>query len=712
VALDFDECCDSVTREIRPDVLELLERLNTYCEYSPSGRGVRAFLLGELNGPNVTAKAAGYEMYAEGAYVTVTGFRVPGTPATVARDEGVIAELVAEAETAKQAGRNGSTARKAATGLRQKADRPAGHIPAPHHRDDAEVLSLAIASQAGAGIERLYAGQWQGEYPTQSEAELALANHLAFYAGSGGEGQVESLMRSSGLCREKFGEGRGEGRTYLSLTVAKAFEGRTDFYAGRQEKKKRHREVIDLPNGMASTGPANLNDSSTLTDVGLARRLVHEAAGKLRYVREWRSWLSWGGRRWQQDDGLAASHVAKQVSDNLWRELSELPPERRGQVLNFVKAASSARGIEAAVRLARSEPQVVVSADELNRHHYLLNVANGTIDLATAEMRAHSPADLLTHVASVTFDPNAGAPNWRRFISEVTDGDEELARFLQRSAGLALSGDVTEQVLWLHHGEGRNGKSTFLNVLVELLGTYAGPAPMEMLLVRRGLGREVETQFAALAGKRLVTTVEADSGVRFSEATVKLLTGGDTVLARRLYEDAWPLKPSWKLHVAANHKPAVAGRDEGIWRRLMLTPWLRRFEGSADDKRLKEKLLAELPGILNWCLAGFIQWREGGGLRPPVQVTVATAGYREENDAIGTWAEECCVREANAVAEAGRLYSSYRAWAEERGEHPMTATAFGRELERLGFRSERPSDGRYRHRTIRRGIGLLSTADE
>lgn len=355
---------------------------------------------------------------------------------------------------------------------------------------------------------------------------------------------------------------------------------------------------------------------------------------------------------------------------------------------------------------------MVVSADELNRHHYLLNVANGTIDLATAEMRAHSPADLLTHVASVTFDPNAGAPNWRRFISEVTDGDEELARFLQRSAGLALSGDVTEQVLWLHHGEGRNGKSTFLNVLVELLGTYAGPAPMEMLLVRRGLGREVETQFAALAGKRLVTTVEADSGVRFSEATVKLLTGGDTVLARRLYEDAWPLKPSWKLHVAANHKPAVAGRDEGIWRRLMLTPWLRRFEGSADDKRLKEKLLAELPGILNWCLAGFIQWREGGGLRPPVQVTVATAGYREENDAIGTWAEECCVREANAVAEAGRLYSSYRAWAEERGEHPMTATAFGRELERLGFRSERPSDGRYRHRTIRRGIGLLSTADE
>jgi putative DNA primase/helicase len=230
-----------------------------------------------------------------------------------------------------------------------------------------------------------------------------------------------------------------------------------------------------------------------------------------------------------------------------------------------------------------------------------------------------------------------------------------------------------------------------------------------MLLVRGNRGKEVETQFAALAGKRLVTAVEADSGVRFSEATVKLLTGGDTVLARRLYEDAWPLKPSWKLHVAANHKPQVRGTDEGIWRRLMLTPWLRRFDGAAENKRLKEELLAERAGILNWCLAGFVQWREQGGLRPPAGVVAATKEYRGENDVLGMWLEECCLKEPTAAAVGADLYASYKKWCDDRGEYVQSGTAFGLALERLGYAGERPTAGPWRGKTVRRGLGLLDS---
>lgn len=722
VALDFDECCDEVTRELRPDVAELLERMNTYAEYSPSGRGVRAFLLGSLPGKNVTSKAAGFELYAEDGYVTVTGFRVPGTPATVAEGAELLEELCAKAEAAaveakerrlaERRAKTGQAPKNDAIGLRQTAVQHPSRVSTPGGLGDNELLEVARRSAAAPTVERLLAGQWESDYPTQSEAELALANHLAFFAGSGGEKQVERLMLSSGLKRDKFSEPRSGGRTYLSLTVDTAFAGRTDFYTGKSTGKKKNAEVVALPNGMPSTGPANLNDSSTLTDVGLARRLVHEASGKLRYVREWKAWLAWTGKRWERDDGLAAAHSAKQVSDTLWRELAELPPERRGQVLAFVKTASSARGIESAVKLARSEPQVVVNADELNRQTYLLNVANGTLDLATAELRPHSPADLLTHMAAVAFDANAPCPHWKKFVEDVTDGDKELASFLQRSCGLALTADVSEQVLWLHYGEGRNGKSTLLNVLMELLGSYAGPAPLEMLLVRGRYAKEAETQFAALAGKRLVTTVEADSGVRFSEATVKLLTGGDTVLARRLYEDAWPVRPSWKLHVAANHKPLVKGTDEGIWRRLMLTPWVRRFEGAAEDKQLKQKLMGELPGILNWCVYGCIQWREQGGLRPPTSVLAATHEYRGENDVLGMWLAECCVKEPHAVAEAGALYSSYKVWSEDRGESVMTGTAFGSRLEHLGFIGKRESAGQWRNRTVRRGLGLLDARRE
>lgn len=718
VALDFDECCDEVTREVNTDVAELLERLNTYAEFSPSGRGVRAFLLGELPGKNLTSKEAGFELYAEGAYVTVTGFRVPGTPAAVREGGELLEELYAKAVAATAEGKERRQAeRKAkksadgkndAIGLRQKAVQEPGRLLTPSANgglDDGQLLEVASRSANGGAVQSLMAGEWEG-YSTQSEAELALANHLAFYAGPGGEGQVERLMHQSKLKRDKFNEERGEGRTYLSLTVAKAFEGRTEFYS-RQASTGKKKEVVALPNGMPSTGPADLNDSSTLTDVGLARRLVLEANGSLRYVREWKAWLSWNGKHWQRDDGLAAAHVAKRVSDTLWRELAELPPERRGQVVAFVKAAASARGIEAAVKLARSEPQVVVTAEELNRPMYLLNVANGTLNLETQELLPHRPGNLLTHMAGVAFDAKADCPTWRRFVEQVTNGDKELAAFLQRSCGVALSADVSEQVLWLHYGEGRNGKSTMLNTMVEILGTYAGPAPLELLLVRGRFAKEVEVQFASLAGKRLVTTVEADEGVRFSEATVKLLTGGDVVLARRLYEDAWPLRPTWKLHVAANHKPLVKGSDEGIWRRLMLCPWKVRFEGAADDKRLKEKLAAELPGILNWCLFGFMQWK-GSGLNPPDCVRAATNEYRADNDVLGMWVAECCVKEPKAVAEARELYRSYREWSEDRGEHPMTHTAFGLKMEQLGYTNERPTSGQWRNRTIRRGLGLLN----
>jgi putative DNA primase/helicase len=718
VALDWDECCDEVTREVKPEVAAILRRLNTYAEYSPSGRGVRAFLRGKLPGDSINSPAI--ELYDEPNYVTVTGFRVPGTPAEVAEGGALLVELYEAGKASQEAAKQARKAAREAKREKNRQPTPPRHERPPESNgkasagtlSDEDIVAIVRRSANASTVEALLAGQWeQAGYGSQSEADMALADHLAFYAGPGGEAQVERLMLNSGLKRDKYAKDIS-GRSYLAHTVAKAFEGRADFYSGKAStgKKKAAAAEVVLPNGLPSTGPACLNDSSTLTDVGLARRLVLEANGTLRYVKEWKSWLAWDGKRWVQDDGLAAQHVAKRVGDELWREAAELPAERRNQVATFVKAASSSRSIDAAVKLARSEPGVVVGAEELNQHNYLLNCLNGTVDLLAVERRPAAPGDLLTHLAQVEFDEKASAPTWKKFVADVTNGNAELAAFLQRSCGYLLCGDVSEQVLWLHYGEGRNGKSTLLTVMSEILGTYAGPAPLDMLLVKNR-SKEAETQFAPLAGRRLVTAVEADSGVRFSEATVKLLTGGDTVLARRLYESPWPLRPTWKLHVAANHKPLVRGTDEGIWRRLMLTPWLRRFEGATEDKRLKDKLLAERSGILNWCLVGFSLWR-GGGLKPPDCVLAATKEYRGENDILGTWLAECCLKNANAVTEANALYRSYRRWCEDSGEHPKTATAFGLDMERLGFTSERPSAGQWRNRTIRRGLGILDERRE
>ena len=449
-----------------------------------------------------------------------------------------------------------------------------------------------------------------------------------------------------------------------------------------------------------------------MTDIGLARRLMLESRGRLRYCREQKNWLSWSGSHWVTDDGLGAQHIAKVVSDLLWSELAELPAAMRSPAaVSFVKASSSCRGIDAACKLARSEPGVVVSATELDRPMYLLNVANGTLNLETAELLPHNPERLLTHMAGVAFDTQANAPRFKRFIDEVTQGDVELGHFLQRSCGLALSADVSEHSLWIHYGAGSNGKSTLLTIISELLGTYAGPAPMDMLLIK-SRSKEQECQFASLAGKRLVTSVETDAGVRLSEAVTKLLTGGDTVLARKLYEQAWPLVPSWKLHLAVNHKPLVRGTDSGIWRRIKLTPWLAEFKAETASLSLKDELRAELPGILNWCLVGFSEWRRAG-LRAPESVSAASAEYRRENDTLGQWIRDSCTASpAGVVTEVGALYQNYRAWTEGRGEHTLTATAFGLSLERLGFKSSRATSGQHRHKTVRAGIGLLDSRQE
>ncbi|NBW14115.1 MAG: hypothetical protein EBR82_39570 [Caulobacteraceae bacterium] len=727
VAVDYDECVDEVTREIRSDVAADIERMNTYCEFSPSGRGVRAFLLGKLPGTSLGGKTGGYELFDAPNYVTVTGRQVPGTPDEVADNQPLVEELwhrhrqrsedAKERRAAERKAERASSAKTAATSSPVTPDRTSGRPETPsgnEARSDEEVLAILRTLRTDA--DELLRGGWK-EYDSNSEADMALANLLAFAAGPNGAAQVERIMLASQPDRAKFREARGAGRTYLSITVDEAYRDTTEFWKppqrqplpGRKRRSQSERLVRAIPESGPSDGPVCLTDATTWTDIGLARRLAHEARGTVRYVRGWDCWLSWDGRRWVRDEaGLTPQHIAKKVSDKLWHELAELESnDDKEAATPFVKSVGYRRAIEAAVSLCRSEAGVVVAAEELDRHPYLLNVENGVVDLKTLELRPHAPELLITHMAAVKYDSNAGCPTWRKFVTDVTGGDKELMAFLQRSCGLLLSGDVTEQVLWLHYGQGRNGKSTMLTVLGDLLGSYSGPAPSELLLVKQNNAKELATQFGALAGKRLVTAVEADSGVRFSEATVKLLTGGDTVLARNLYENPWPLKPTWKLHISSNHKPLVRGGDDGIWRRIMLTPWLQRFEGKAEDKRLKDKLMDELPGILNWCLFGFSQWL-AGGLEPPANVTEATKEYRGENDIIGQWLNECCVVNIAAAVTVAELYDSYRRWCENRGEVALSSTRLGLELERLGYTSDRPTSGPHRFKTVRRGLGMRS----
>jgi putative DNA primase/helicase len=305
----------------------------------------------------------------------------------------------------------------------------------------------------------------------------------------------------------------------------------------------------------------------------------------------------------------------------------------------------------------------------------------------------------------VEFQPAATCPIWLAFLERIMAGNPDLLAFLQRAVGFTLTGSVREHVLLFCYGGGANGKSTFLNTLIALLGgEYSMKAPPDLLMARGGEAHPTER--ADLFGRRCVVCNEADDGRRLAESLVKELTGGDSIRARRMREDFWEFNATHKLWLAANHKPIVRGTDHGIWRRIKLIPFTVTIPDDEQDKALPAKLEGELSGILNWALAGCIEWQETG-LAPPADVATATSHYQQAMDVMGQFLEQRCVTAGGAEAGATSLYRAYRDWCVATGEHSLNQTRFGTELTERGFKTDRRTHG-----VVRLGIGLLASQNE
>jgi putative DNA primase/helicase len=327
----------------------------------------------------------------------------------------------------------------------------------------------------------------------------------------------------------------------------------------------------------------------------------------------------------------------------------------------------------AMIRLAESERGIPVSPDELDRDAWLLNCANGTIDLRTGELLAHRPDDLITNLVGLEYDPDAKCPRWERFLTEIFEPHHDIIPFIQRAAGYSLTGDTREECLFLLWGIGRNGKGTFIKTISTALGDYAGTADFSTFVQRHSDGPRDDV--ANMKGKRFISAQEAREGTALAESLIKWLTGGDRIRARRLYENSSEFDPTHKIWLATNHKPKIRGTDTAIWSRIKLIPFEVSFEGR-EDKSLKQTLLDELPGILAWAVKGCVEW-QGKGLDIPESVVRATQEYRDESDQAARFIQDCCVVDDSAQAKARPLYQSYRKWAENAGEEVLSETAFG-----------------------------------
>src|SRR5262249_35693849 len=285
---------------------------------------------------------------------------------------------------------------------------------------------------------------------------------------------------------------------------------------------------------------------------------------------------------------------AKETVLNMYAEAHEIENEslRKDLAEHALRSESEAR-LRAMVSLAATDPDLHVPPSQLDADPWLLNLENGTLDLHTGKLGSHRRSDLITRLAPVGWDPAAKCPRWKAFLADVFSGDDALIGYVQRAAGYSLTGDTSERILLILHGEGANGKTTFLETLTAALGDYAARTPTETLLAKRP--DAIPNDVARLKGTRFVTASEAGEGVQLAEARVKELTGRDRVPARFLHREWFEFCPEFKLWLATNHKPVIRGTDKAIWDRIRLVPFTVRIAKMKQDKHLLEKLRMELP---------------------------------------------------------------------------------------------------------------------
>jgi putative DNA primase/helicase len=428
---------------------------------------------------------------------------------------------------------------------------------------------------------------------------------------------------------------------------------------------------------------------SRTTELANAGRLVAQHGSDLRYCHLWRCWLAWDGRRWKRDH-VEVERRAKKVVRGIYSEAADaLDPGERKELSRWAVQSETRAQMTNMIALAQSEEGISVDSEELDTDPWLLNVANGTLDLRTGELREHRREDLITKVVDVAYSPDAVCPAWWAVLERILPS-ERLRLFLQRAVGYSLTGDTREQVMFLLHGLGANGKTLILETTQRVTGDYSRRTDFSTFLAHDQ--ERVRNDLAGLAGSRFVSAVEVEAGRRLSEVVVKELTGNDRISCRFLYGEYFEYQPQFKVWLAANHKPEVRGTDHAIWRRLKLIPFTVTIPDSEQDRHLPEKLQAELPGILAWAVQGCLDW-QAHGLDEPPEVLAATHAYREEMDLLGGFLADRCTVAAGARESAAGLFIAYKLWAEQAGEQPVTKRTFGRLLRERGFSDDKGTAG-------------------
>lgn len=443
-------------------------------------------------------------------------------------------------------------------------------------------------------------------------------------------------------------------------------------------------------------------DRFSHTDLGNAQRLVAAFGNSIQYCHTWGKWVVWTGSKWQIDDRGLIYNLAKQVVMNMYKEVSELySDEARKELSRHAIKSENISRIQAMVALCRSE--VPVLPNQFDKNINLINCKNGTFNLETGTLQQHNEKDYIMMQTAIDYNRDAECPMWISFLNIIMAGRQDLIHYLQKAIGYALTGSTKEQTIFILFGAGANGKSTFLETIKSMLDDYAKSCPIDTFMIKNGTS--IPNDIARLRGARFVSASEVEEGKRLAESLIKQMTGGERLTARFMRSEYFEYEPHFKIFLTTNHKPQIRGNDNGIWRRIQLIPFEVTIPVEQQDKDLMEKLRVELPGIFNWAVEGCKLW-QNEGLNPPQEVIKSTENYRQEQDIIQRFLDECCeVKTDNSKlnVQSSRLYESYVKYCREIGDNEISQKAFTNRLQERGYIKRKSTRNIYWY-----GIGLLN----
>jgi putative DNA primase/helicase len=677
IGIDIDHCVsDGVPNTFAQEIIELM---NSYTEYSPSNEGVHIIVKGSLPsfvlGTGKKNPEYGLEVYRHGRYFTFTGNRENNNQVFERTDE--LEELFQKYLKEKEVVRKSSSTTK---NLKVS------------NLSNSELWERMFSSKNGSSIRDLFNGVLINN--DHSSSDLALCNHLAFWTDNDPV-KMDSMFRESSLERDKWDKVHSsDGSTYGEITIANAIRSTSSTISDFEVEKPYeiyigNDDVEDPQEGKEEA------KSFHLTELGNAERIIYHHGKNLKYCAEL-EWLIWNDKYWEVDSKREIESIAARTFRAMYL----------GTEAEVKWAAKCERRSVRINSILDARPMVAVRKSQFDSHSYLFNCSNGVVDLKKGELLPHDRSHLLTKISNVQYDKNADCPNWKAFLKSIFVDDNgkvnhEIIDFLQKAVGYTLTGDITEQVMFFLYGTGRNGKSTFINTIQHLLGDYGRQTNSDTFIKKRN-ENPINNDIARLDGARFVSAVESEEGQQLSESLVKQITGGEKMSARFLRQEFFEFTPEFKVFFTTNHIPIIKNNDEGIWRRIRLIPFTVTIPKEKVDKKLPEKLAAEMPGILRWAVEGCLKWQKEG-LGEPEAVRKATDDYRQDMDILGPFLSEICVINQMAKVETKLLYEEYKHWCMENDEaFTFKNRAFYRAIETRGYKKKPGA----KNKLFFHGIGL------